>query len=119
MVDYINSVSKFVVSETLEEPLEWNNSTLMKGNVAEEITELKRRPGKDITILGSGALVRSLLHDRLLDELRLMVFPVVLGGGKRLFEDGGDRKALELVDSKAFSTGVLYLTYRPTDEQGA
>ena len=119
MVDYINSVSKFVVSETLEEPLEWNNSALIKGNIAEEITKLKRRPGKDITILGSGALVRSLLHDRLLDELRLMVFPVVLGGGKRLFEDGGDRKALELVDSKAFSTGVLYLTYRPTDEQGA
>ena len=85
-----------------------------KGNVAEEITELKRLPGKDITIIGSAALVQSLLRDELLDELRLMVHPVVLGSGKRLFEDEGDQKALELVDSKTFSTGVLYLTYQPT-----
>ena len=116
MVDYINSVPKYVVAATLEEPLEWNNSTLIKGDVAEEITELKRHPGKDITIIGSGALVRSLLRDGLLDELRLMVHPVVLGGGKRLFEDGGDRKALELVDSRTFGTGVLYLTYRPAGQ---
>jgi dihydrofolate reductase len=119
MVDYINSVPKFVVSEALEEPLDWNNSSLIKGNVAEEITELKRRPGKHITILGSGALVRSLLREGLLDELSLMVHPVVLGGGKRLFEDGGDQKYLKLVDSKTFSTGVLYLTYQPADEQGS
>jgi dihydrofolate reductase len=112
MVDYINNVPKFVVSETLEEPLEWNNSTLIKGNVAEEVSELKWQPGKDIAIIGSGALVRSLLGEGLLDELKLMVHPVVLGGGKRLFEDGGDQKALELVHSKNFSTGVLYLTYR-------
>ncbi len=116
MVDYINSVPKFVVSATLEEPLEWNNSTLIKDNVAEGIIELKRRAGEDITILGSGALVRSLLRDGLLDELRLMVHPIVLGGGKRLFEEGGDSKNLELVDSKTFSTGVLYLTYRPAGE---
>ena len=117
MVDYINSVPKFVVSTTLEEPLGWNNSTLIKGNVAEEeIGELKRRAGKDITILGSGVLVRSLLGGGLLDELRLMVHPVVLGGGKRLFEDEGDRKDLELVDSRTFGTGVLYLTYWPVDE---
>jgi dihydrofolate reductase len=111
--DYLNSTPKFVVSTTLEEPLEWQNSTLIKGNVAEEITELKRLPGKDITIIGSAALVQSLLADGLLDELRLMVHPLVLGGGKRLFEDGGDQKALELLDSKTFDTGVLYLTYRP------
>jgi dihydrofolate reductase len=113
MVDYINSVPKFVVSETLKEPLGWNNSTLIKGHDAEEITELKQRPGKDITILGSGVLVRSLLRNGLLDELRLMVHPVVLGRGKRLFEDRADRKVLELVDSKTFATGVLYLTYEP------
>jgi dihydrofolate reductase len=113
MVDYINSVPKFVVSETLEEPLRWNNSTLIKGDVAGEIVELKRRPGKDITILGSAALVRSLLRDGLIDELGLMVHPIVLGSGKRLFEDGGDRRDLELVDSRTFGTGVLYLTYRP------
>ena len=116
IVDYINSVPKFVVSGTLEEPLEWNNSTLIKGNVAEEIAKLKRRPGKDITILGSGALVQSLLREDLLEELRLMVHPFVLGGGKRLFEDGVDRKSLELVDSRTFSTGVVYLTYQPADE---
>ena len=111
--DYLNSTPKFVVSTTLEGPLEWQNSTLIKGNLAEEITELKRLPGKDITIIGSAALVQSLLADELLDELRLMVHPLVLGGGKRLFEDGGDQKALELLDSKTFDTGVLYLTYRP------
>ena len=116
MVDHINGVAKYVVSGTLEEPLEWNNSTLIKDNVAEGIIELKRRAGEDITILGSGALVRSLLRDGLLDELRLMVHPIVLGGGKRLFEEGGDSKILELVDSKTFSTGVLYLTYRPVGE---
>ena len=113
MVDYINSVPKFVVSETLEEPLGWNNSTLIKGNVVEEIGELKRRPGKDITIIGSGALVGSLLGEGLLDEIRLMVHPIVLGSGKRLFEEGGDQKALELVESRTFGTGVVYLTYQP------
>ena len=119
MVDYINSVAKFVVSRTLQEPLEWNNSTLVEGDeFAEGVAELKRQPGKDITIIGSGALVRSLLGEGLLDELRLMVHPVVLGGGKRLFEEG-DRKSLELVESRAFATGVLYLTYRPADEHGA
>ncbi len=119
MVDYINGVAKYVVSGTLEEPLAWNNSTLIKGNVAEEINELKRRAGEDITILGSGALVGSLLRDGLLDELRLMVHPVVLGNGKRLFEGGDDRKSLELIDSRTFDTGVLYLTYKPAGEQGS
>ncbi len=113
ITDYINSVPKFVVSKTLEEPLEWNNSTLIKGNVAEAITELKQQPGKDITMPGSPTLVRSLLQDGLLDELRLMVHPIVVGSGKRLFEDGSDQKALKLVESKTFSTGVLYLTYQP------
>jgi dihydrofolate reductase len=113
MVDYINSVRKYIVSGTLEEPLGWNNSTLIEGNeFAEEVAELKRQPGKDITIIGSGALVRSLLKDGLLDELRLMVHPLVLGGGKRLFEDG-DHKPLELVDSRTFASGVVSLAYRP------
>ncbi len=113
MGDYMNGVSKFVVSGTLEEPLGWNNSTLIEGDVAEGITELKRRPGKDIAILGSGTLVQSLLQDDLLDEIRLIIHPIVLGSGKRLFKDEGNRKALELADSKTFATGVLYLTYRP------
>jgi dihydrofolate reductase len=117
MVDYINSVRKYVVSGTLEEPLAWNNSTLIKGEeFAEKIAELKRLPGKDIGIIGSGALVRSLLEDGLLDELTVMVHPIVLGSGKRLFEDGGERIALELVDSRTFGTGVVVLTYKPAEE---
>jgi dihydrofolate reductase len=119
MVDYINSVRKHVVSGTLEEPLEWNNSVLIEGNgFAEEVAKLKRQPGKDITIIGSGLLVRSLLNEGLLDELTLIVHPLILGGGKRLFEDGGDRQALELVDSRTFAPGVLSLTYRPAKVGG-
>ena len=110
----MNGVRKYVVSTTLEEPLEWNNSTLIGDNVAEEISRLKEQPGKDISISGSPTLVRSLLEEDLLDELRLMVHPIVVGSGKRLFEGGGDQKALRLVDSKTFSTGVVYLTYQPT-----
>jgi len=112
--DYMNEVRKFVVSNTLEGSLEWNNSTLIKGDLAEEIAELKEGEGGNIRISGSGTLVRSLLQTDLLDELNLMLHPVVVGDGKRLFEGGEDRKALELVDSKTFSTGVVYLTYRPT-----
>jgi dihydrofolate reductase len=100
IAEYMNNTPKFVVSKTLEEPLEW-------------IAKLKQQPGKDISITGSPTLVRSLLQDGLLDELRLMVHPIVVGSGKRLFEEGSDQKALELVDSKRFSTGVLYLTYQP------
>src|SRR5215211_7669487 len=112
----MNGGSKYVVSTTPEEPLEWNNASLIGENVAQEISELKRQPGKDIVISGSGALVRSLLQDGLLDELRLMVHPIVVGSGKRLFEDGEEQIALELVDSKTFATGVVYLTYRPASE---
>lgn len=116
IADYTNGVPKFVVSETLEEPLGWNNSTLIKGDdVAQEIARLKRQPGKNITVVGSGVLVRSLLRDGLLDEIVLSVIPVVLGGGKRLFEDGADRQGLTLVESKTFGTGVVSLTYRPAD----
>jgi dihydrofolate reductase len=110
----MNGVRKYVVSTTLEEPLEWNNSILIGDNVAEEILRLKeQQAGKDISISGSPTLVRSLLEDDLLDELRLMVHPIVVGSGKRLFEEGSDQKALQLLDSKTFSTGVLYLTYQP------
>ncbi len=113
MVDYINGVAKFVVSTTLEEPLGWSNSTLIGGDVAERVADLKRQPGKDITVIGSDMLAHSLLRHGLLDELKLMIHPVLVGSGKRLFEDDGEEKALELVDSKTFETGVLYLTYRP------
>jgi len=114
--DYLNNVPKFVVSTTLDKA-EWNNSTLIQGNLAEEVAELKQRPGKDISISGSATLVRSLLQDDLLDELRLMVYPIVVGSGRRLFEDGGDQKALKLVDAQTFTTGVVYLTYQPAGAQ--
>ncbi len=113
----MNGVRKYVVSTTLKEPLGWDNSTLIGENVAEKIARLKRQTGGDIPISGSGSLVRSLLRDGLIDELRLMVHPVVVGSGKRLFEEGGDQIALELVDSKTFSTGVVYLTYRPASKR--
>src|SRR5919112_1842057 len=114
MVDYINGVRKHVVSTTLVEPLGWNNSTLIQGDVTREIALLKERPGENITTTGSITLVRSLLETRLLDELQLMVHPVVLGGGRRLFEGGGGQEVLELVGSKTFGTGVVSLTYRPS-----
>jgi dihydrofolate reductase len=111
--EMMNGCPKYVVSTTLEEPLEWNNSTLVKGNVAEEVSRLKQQPGKDILISGSGDLVNTLLRHDLIDEYRLMPFPVVVGSGKRLFRDGSDTKALKLVDTKSFGSGVVVLSYEP------
>lgn len=113
----MNNTPKIVVSSTLDNVDAWQNSTLIKDNVAEELTNLKQQPGKDIGITGSGALIRSLLRDGLLDELRLLVHPIVVGGGmKRLFPEGYDQTPLKLVDSKTFSTGVLSLIYAPAGE---
>lgn len=110
--DMVNSYPKYVVSTTLQKPLEWNAS-LIEGDVAEEVLRLKQAHGKDILVYGSGDLVGTLMQHNLVDEYRLMVFPVVVGSGKRLFEEGGNRVALEPADSRTFSTGVVYLTYRP------
>ncbi len=112
MANYMNSTPKVVVSTTLD-TAEWKRSTLIKGNVAEELTRLKGEPGKDIMITGSGTLVRSLLRDDLLDELRLLIHPIVVGRGKRLFADEGKQTALTLVDATTFCTGVLSLIYQP------
>ena len=117
MAAYMNATPKYVVSTTLDQA-EWNNSTLIQGNVAEAITRLKQQPGKNINIIGSPTLVQSLLQDDLLDELGLLVHPVVVGSGKRLFTDGGALKRLKLVDSTTFSTGVLSLTYAPAPSEG-
>ncbi|MGH2529467.1 MAG: dihydrofolate reductase family protein [Actinomycetota bacterium] len=110
--DYINVTQKFVVSTTLTS-VEWRNSTLITGDVAEELTKLKRQPGKDIAIIGSPTLMRSLLRDGLLDRLDLHIFPVVLGAGKRLFEEDIGELPLDLVDSRTFKTGVVSLAYAP------
>jgi dihydrofolate reductase len=107
----MNSFPKYVVSTTLE-AAEWNNSTLIKGNVVEEVAKLKQQPGRDIAISGSGELVHTLLQHDLIDELNLLVYPVVLGRGKRLFKDGS-MLTLKLVQAKASSSGVVLLTYQP------
>ena len=110
VADKLNSVPKFVVSSTLDR-VEWNNSKLIKGNVLEEITKLKQLPGGNMAIIGSASLIRSLMKYELIDEYRLMVHPVVLGCGKRLFPEGINL-ALRLVDTNAFSSGVVLLRYQ-------
>ena len=110
--DYFNSVRKYVVSNTLEEPLEWTNSTLIKANIVEEITNLKQQDGKDITVHGSATLVQALMQHDLVDRYRLLVYPVVLGKGKRLFKEGIPA-TLKLLGSQSFSSGVVALVYEP------
>lgn len=112
--DRMNSIPKYVVSKTLEKA-EWKNSTVIKGNVAEEVSKLKQQPGQDILVAGSGELVRTLMQHDLVDEYRLMVHPVVLCGGKRLFQDGTARKLLKLKDTRTFATGIVVLTYRSAE----
>jgi dihydrofolate reductase len=110
---FINNTPKYIVSSTLDK-VEWKNSMLIRGSsLAGEIARLKQLPGKNIGVTGSPSLVRSLLQNGLLDELTLMVHPVVVGRGKRLFNDGSDLKRLKLVDSQITSTGVAILTYQP------
>jgi dihydrofolate reductase len=108
---HINNTPKYVASTTLKQ-VEWQNSTLITGSVADEVARLKQLPGKDIGVAGSPTLVRWLLRNDLLDELILMVHPVIAGRGKRLFEDGSDLKRLRLTDSLITRTGVAVLTYR-------
>jgi dihydrofolate reductase len=110
--DRMNNMPKHVVSTTLDE-VEWNNSRLIKGDVAREVSELKEQPGQDVLIYGSADLVNTLMQHGLIDEFRLMVHPIVLGSGKRLFKDEVGTTALNLVDSKTTGTGVVYLIYHP------
>lgn len=106
----MDKIPKYVVSTTLE--LDWDGSYQIKANVAEEVTQLKQQAGKDILVAGSATLVRTLMQHNLVDEYHLLVYPLVLGSGKRFFEDGSTAK-LTLVKSKTFSTGVMALTYQP------
>jgi dihydrofolate reductase len=114
--DRFNSMPKYVVSSTLEEPA-WNNSTVLKGDVVEEVSKLRQELDGDIVVHGSAQLAQALLEHDLVDELRLMVFPVVLGTGKRLFGETSDRKPLRLVDSKTVGDGVAILIYQPAEEE--
>jgi dihydrofolate reductase len=111
MAEYMNNTPKYVASTTLDK-VEWNNSKLLEGDVPAAVAALKQQPGKDIVMSGSATLARSLLREDLVDELHLMIHPVVVGEGARLFKDS-DKHALELVDSKTFGTGVVYATYKP------
>jgi len=113
----MNGYPKYVASTTLGEPLEWN-ANLIGENVAEEVSRLKQQPGKDILVFGSVSLVNTLMQHALIDEYRLMVFPIVVGSGKRLFEDGSGTTVLKLAESKTFDSGVVVLTYEPV-ENGA
>ena len=114
----MNGYPKYVASRTLQEPLEWNNSTLIEGDIAEGVAGLKQQDGKDILVFGSGELARTLMKDDLIEEYRLMVHPVVVGKGKRLFGDVGEMRDLRLVDTKQVGPdGVLILTYRPAGRE--
>lgn len=111
---WMNGYPKHVASTTLEEPLEWNGR-LLGEDLAAEVSELKERPGKDVLVFGSADLVNTLARHDLVDEYRLMVFPVIVGRGKRLFEEGLDTTALELVGTQTFTSGAVVLTYRPSE----
>jgi len=112
--DRMNALPKYVVSKSLR-TASWQNSTIIKGNPAEKVAELKQQSGGDILLFGSADLLDSLVRHDLIDAYRLMVFPVVLGSGKRLFRDATDMLHLELVDTRTFASGVTVLTYRPAD----
>jgi dihydrofolate reductase len=114
--DKFNSMPKYVISSTLD-GAEWNNSTVLDGDVVEEVSKLKQELGGDIVVHGSAQLVQTLVEHDLVDELRLMVFPVVLGGGKRLFGDTSDKKRLRLTKSKTVGDGVTILIYEPSGEE--
>ena len=112
LAERLNSMPKYVVSSTLEDP-DWHNSTVLKGDAANEVSRLKQELGGDIVVAASFQLVRTLMEHDLVDELRLKIYPVVLGDGRRLFGETSDKKALRLVDTETIDGDVAYLTYEP------
>jgi dihydrofolate reductase len=112
--DKFNGMPKYVVSSTLQEP-DWNNSTVLRGDLAEQVSELKGRVGGNIVVHGSAQLVQGMLEHDLIDELRLMLFPVVLGSGKRLFGETSDKKSMTLTESITVGGGISILIYRPAE----
>jgi dihydrofolate reductase len=115
VADTINSFTKYVVSTTLREPLDWQDSHVIAEDVPGEVGKLKEGSGKDIQVIGSGQLVQTLMQHDLIDEYRLMVYPLILGKGKRLFREGSPKSALRLIESKTSPRGVLIATYAPGD----
>lgn len=112
----LNNSQKYVASTTLQEPLPWSNSTLLKGDAAEAVATLKQQPGKDIVILGSGSLIQALMRHNLIDEYLLTIHPLVLGSGRHLFPDSCPYAALQLINTTISTTGVIIATYRPADK---
>jgi dihydrofolate reductase len=112
LADRLNSLPKYVVSSSLES-LEWNNSTVLKGAVLDEVSRLKQELKGEIVVPASFQLVRTLIENDLVDELRLKIFPVVLGAGERLFGETSDKKAMRLVDTKTVEGDVIFVTYEP------
>jgi dihydrofolate reductase len=113
--EVLNRTQKYVASTTLEEPLPWVNSTLLKGDAAEAVARLKEESVEDLAVLGSGELVRSLMRRNLVDEYLLLIFPLLLGSGRRLFPDGGVPASLRLVDTVTTTTGVVIADYRAAE----
>jgi dihydrofolate reductase len=111
----LNTRPKFVASNTLAEPLEWQNSTLLHGDIAEAVRSLKQGDGDDLHVIGSTLLVQTLTEHDLVDEFRVMIDPLIVGGGKRLFRDDGALRPLRLVDSHVTTTGAFVATYAPAD----
>ena len=112
----LNTKPKYVASTTLSEPLEWQNSTLLRGDLADAVAALKREDGGDVHVIGSTELVQSLIEHGLVDEFRLMIDPVTLGGGKRIFRGDGELRPLRLVDSQVTTTGAILAIYAPTGD---
>src|SRR5947208_11760521 len=110
LADRLNTMPKYVVSSTLEDP-EWNNTTVLRGDVVTEVSKLKRQLDGEIVVPGSHQLGRTLIEHDLVDELRLVVFPVVLGAGERLFGETSDKKSMRLLDTRTIGDGLAYLTY--------
>jgi dihydrofolate reductase len=107
----LNSLPKYVASTTLKDPLEWEHSTVLQGDVAEAVSTLKKEDGGDLHVIGSPAFVQTLTEHDLIDEFRVMIYPLVVGGGKRLFRDGGAFRPLRLVESQVTTTGAIIATY--------
>jgi len=111
----LNNTQKYVASRTLKEPLPWQNSTLLQGDVAQAVAQIKKELDKDLVILGSGVLIQSLMLHNLIDEYVLLIHPLILGSGRRLFTDSGTFATLRLIDTKTATTGVVILTYQPSE----
>jgi len=117
--DVLNNTQKYVASTTLQEPLPWINSTLLRGDAATAVAKLRDQPGKDLVILGSGELAQSLMRRHLVDTYLLLIHPLVLGTGQRLFRGDSPKIALRLVDTKTTTTGVVIATYHPAEPAAA